>query len=251
MTSGSSKGTQKKYYDNGYWYKENLTGSEGFAEELASEILKCSSLSNFVEYKQCKVNNRSGCRSKNFLQPDEMFLSFERIHLMQKGVHFTDAIHGINSVEDRIFYAVDFVKDCTGFDVSQYLGNILMFDAFTLNQDRHFNNLGVIINQRSGNVRECPIFDNGDCFCCNFSKFPPLDTIDECMEKCVSMPFSANAYKQASVLPSSLKFNYNALEKRISNMPSSRTIEIVKHQIEIYYNIIPDFSNEQAEPHIK
>ena len=78
MTSGSSKGTQKKYYDNGYWYKENLTGSEGFAEELASEILKCSNLSNFVEYKQCKVNNRSGCRSKNFLQPDEMFLSFER-----------------------------------------------------------------------------------------------------------------------------------------------------------------------------
>lgn len=110
MTSGSSKGTQKKYYDNGYWYKENLTGSEGLAEELASEILKCSSLSNFVEYKQCKVNNRSGCRSQNFLQPDEMFLSF---------------------------------------------------------------------------------------------------------------------------------------------MPSSRTIEIVKHQIEIYYNIIPDFSNEQAEPHIK
>ena len=78
MTSGSSKGTQKKYYDNGYWYKENLTGSEGFAEELASEILKCSNLSNFVEYKQCKVNNRSGCRSQNFLQPDEMFLSFER-----------------------------------------------------------------------------------------------------------------------------------------------------------------------------
>ncbi len=35
-TLGSSKGTQIKYYENGWWYKKNMLGYEGRAEEMVS-----------------------------------------------------------------------------------------------------------------------------------------------------------------------------------------------------------------------
>lgn len=245
LTSGSSKGTQKKYFDGTYWYKENRTGQEGLAENLASEVLKCSNLTNFVEYDLYKVNGRPGCRSKNFLKENEMFLSFERLHVMQTGMYMNDAILGKNSIEERMLYVIDFIKSCTGFDPSEYLGNILMFDALILNQDRHFNNLGVIINQNTEEVRECPIFDNGDSFLSNFTKFPPLDSIEECLNKCVSLPFSANAYMQAKILPHSLKLDYDALEKRLESFTKCRATEVLRRQIELYRGIIPEISKER------
>lgn len=246
MTSGSSKGTQKKYFDGTYWYKENRSGYEGLAEKLASDVLKCSNLTNFVEYDICKVNGRPGCRSKNFLKEDEMFLSFERLHVMHTGIHMNDVVFRKSSVEDRISYVVDFIKDCTGFDPSKYLGNILMFDALTLNQDRHFNNLGIIINQSTEEVRECPIFDNGDSFLSNFSKFPPMDSLEECFKRCVAMPFSANAYAQAKALPSSLQLDYNALERRVDSLVQSRATDVLRHQMDRYRKVIPEISKERT-----
>ena len=32
IVQGSSKGTQPKYYENGYWYKINTVGYEGVAD---------------------------------------------------------------------------------------------------------------------------------------------------------------------------------------------------------------------------
>lgn len=245
MTSGSSKGTQEKYFEDGYWYKKNCTGYEGLSEELASNILKHSNITNFVKYERCTVNGKQGCRSKNFLQPNEMFLSFERLHLMQKGLRLNDVIRSYSSIEDRIFYTIDFIKQSTNFDPSSYLGNILAFDAFTLNQDRHFNNLGIIINQETEEVKECPIFDNGDCFLSNFIKFPPLDSVEECLEKCVAMPFSANAYAQAKILPFSLKLDYSAIEKMLQEIKPCRATEVVWHQMDVYRSIIPDISKNR------
>ena len=34
MVQGSSKGTQPKYYEDGYWYKVNNVGYEGLAKRL-------------------------------------------------------------------------------------------------------------------------------------------------------------------------------------------------------------------------
>lgn len=48
MVSGSSIGTQKKYYDKGYWYKQNRVGYEGRAEYLASRVLACSNINEYV-----------------------------------------------------------------------------------------------------------------------------------------------------------------------------------------------------------
>ena len=76
MVQGSSKGTQPKYYEDGYWYKVNNVGYEGLAERLASMLHSHSNIKNFVEYEQCMINGRPGCRSKNFVQENESFISF-------------------------------------------------------------------------------------------------------------------------------------------------------------------------------
>lgn len=56
MVAGSSKGAQKKYYDSGKWYKENHSGYEGTSEHLASLVLQCSNIDEYVHYEKCTIN---------------------------------------------------------------------------------------------------------------------------------------------------------------------------------------------------
>ena len=75
-TSGTSDGTQDKYYKDGLWFKLDRYGGEGLAETVASLILKESGLAPnlFVEYKLCLINGKNGCYSKNFLKENESFI---------------------------------------------------------------------------------------------------------------------------------------------------------------------------------
>lgn len=59
----------------------------------------------------------------------------------------------IREIAEREHFVIDFVKDTLHFDITDYLENILILDALTLNNDRHFNNLGIVINETTGSVR--------------------------------------------------------------------------------------------------
>lgn len=240
MTSGSSKGTQVKYFDGEYWYKENRNGYEGLAESLATKLLQCSNHSNYAVYEQCQVNGKEGCRSKNFLKEDEHLISFERLHMMQTGIHFVDAIGTYSTPAERIEYTIDFMEECIRFDVSNYLGNILLFDAVIANQDRHFNNLGVIMNQKTGEVSECPIFDNGDSFLSDFGKFPVMNSVEDNLSRCISQPFSANAFLQSTILKSTLMFDYGKIDKLFEKAEDCRAIQVLRRQLEQYRGLIPE-----------
>ena len=50
--SGTSEGTQIKYYKDGYWYKKDSFGGEAAAEYLSSRLLTFSDLSagDYVTY---------------------------------------------------------------------------------------------------------------------------------------------------------------------------------------------------------
>lgn len=50
MVAGSSIGTQKKFYEKGFWYKQNNIGYEGTAEYLASKVLACSNITDYVDF---------------------------------------------------------------------------------------------------------------------------------------------------------------------------------------------------------
>ena len=63
---GSSEGSQVKFFYAGKWFKQNLTGYEGKAEHLASCVLACSNIDDFVWYDECIINGRKGCVSDSF-----------------------------------------------------------------------------------------------------------------------------------------------------------------------------------------
>lgn len=254
MVMGSSKGTQDKYYDNNFWYKTDTKGYEGLSEYLASKVLSCSNIENYVEYERCTINNKKGCRSKNFLKPGETFISFQRLFDIHHGGNLSEVIIPFNDVSERINYVKDFIQDAVDLDVSDYLSKILTLDMLILNTDRHFNNLGIIINSDTGECKEAPIFDNGAALMSNFAQFEPDYSIEENLEKAYAMPFSSSFGLQIKECGIGLALDYKKLNKLLENEPNSRAIEVLKYQIERYKALIPEISlnkNNILEPTIK
>lgn len=240
-TIGSSKGSQPKFLDNGYWYKKNFKGYEGKAEYLVSKILECSNLSNYVKYEECLINGAQGCRSADFTKDGEMFMSLEKMHEQYLGTSLADKIAAFSNVEDRVNYTIDFVFQFTALDVSTYFGNTLMLDALTLNSDRHTNNLGVIVNINTGEFREAPIFDNGDSLMSNFILFPPDKEYEENIRNYISFPFSINPLEQIKYLPVTLKLDYNKINNLLTEETPCRAVEVLQKQICVYQKMIPEY----------
>ena len=238
MIQGSSAGTQPKYYDNGYWYKTNNAGYEGLSEYLVSLLLSCSSIKEYVVYEECLVNGRKGCRSKSFLGKDESFISFQRLYDMYKGGNLTDQIMPINDTKARIEYVLDFVKYYTDLDCSDYLSATLSLDFIILNTDRHFHNLGIIVNGATGEYRTAPVFDNGCSLLSDYEKFPEDVSIDENIESAYGQPFSSNLWVQASAAGINLHVDYEKLFSLLKNEPDSRALQVLIKRVETYKSII-------------
>lgn len=247
MLSGSSKGTQAKYYDKGYWYKTNTVGSEGTAEYLASLVLACSNIEDYVEYERCTINNKPGCRSKNFLAPGESYISIQRLYELYMGGQLTDHIYTMSDVNERIKYVVDFVKDVTGLDIYDYLSKMLSFDALILNTDRHFHNIGIICNTETDEYRLAPIFDNGNSLLSNHTEFPFDVPLEENIEHVIGKPFAANLEYQAHCFGYGLKIDYEKLRVRLASEPDSRCLKVLCKQLGRYEKI---FSKEIKEPNV-
>ena len=193
--SGTSDGTQIKYLYQNKWYKVDRYGGEGACEELASHILNISSYdpSKYVAYEQVIINGRHGCVSENFVKDNETFQTIYRLHSNILG-RDPAVVTAKMDYDDAIEYIISFVKKYTDVDITEYLADTFVLDAFILNEDRHFNNLGVIFDGDS--YRPAPIFDNGKSLFTGNSKFDPNKSISEnkriAFAKAFSGDFSLN-----------------------------------------------------------
>ena len=158
--SGTSDGTQIKYLYDNRWYKIDRYGWEGAAEELASVILRLSGLSKdrYVEYEQIIINGDPGCVSDSFIKDSEMFVSIYRLYSNITG-RDPATITASMDYDEAINHILEFVLKYTNVDIAEYLADTFTLDALILNEDRHFNNLGLIFD--GTNYRPAPIFDNG------------------------------------------------------------------------------------------
>lgn len=248
MVSGSSKGTQTKYYDNGYWYKTNKVGSEGTAEYLASIVLSCSNIEDYVEYEKCKINDKMGCRSRNFLSLDETYVSLQRLYDLYIGGELTDYIYTMSEVKDRISAVVEFVKNVTGLDMYDYLSKMMSFDALILNTDRHFHNIGVVCNTSTNTYRFAPVFDNGNALLSNYTEFPFDVPINKNIENVIGKPFAANLEYQAYCFSYGLKIDYEKLDERLSKEPDSRCLKVLYKQLDRYQRL---FNSKALEDNVE
>lgn len=247
MTQGSSIGTQNKYYDDSKWFKLDTVGYEGTAEYLASLVLKYSNVNDYVTYEKCTINGKNGCVSKTFLNENESFISFDRLHQLYKGESLNDVIPLIDTIEERIDYVKDFIKYYTELDISDYLSKILSLDALILNVDRHFHNLGIIVNEKEGKYKVAPIFDNGNSLLSNLSRFP-YNNIEDNLEQVIGLPFSSNLELQAVKAGIGLKLDYDGLYNELENEKPSRALNVLLYQLEKEKYLIPDMNgNNEME----
>ena len=192
-TEGTSDGTQLKFFKDGYWYKEDNEGCEGEVEYLVSKLLTFSTLQpeEYVVYEQVKINGKSGCRSKTFLSPEQSFVTLERLHGNVVGVPLYEKIKGFTSINAKVNYVIDFCERTVGLDLTDYFRKVFTLDYIVLNEDRHFHNLGIIMNA-DGSYRSAPIFDNGKSLLnCNPSVNRNLP-MEENVKRVVARPFSGS-----------------------------------------------------------
>ena len=241
-TSSGSTGSQMKYKYNNKWFKVDTNGYELIAEVLACCILEASNCNDYVRYHRCIINGRNGCYSESFLKDGERLMTFEDLYYFNTGESLTEKIMGLSGISERIQFVKSTVAEFTGIDVSDYVDVCLSLDYITRNGDRHLNNFAVIEGERG--YRVAPVFDNGDAFFSNYSKFEPWCTLDECLDTCTAKPFSGSFDAQFSCIKNSLKVDYQLVRKLIGEQPEGRGKQTALYLIEKYRNI---FCNDTQE----
>ena len=167
----SSKGNQEKWYDqvSDRWYKLDQFGYEALAETVISTVLEQSNIQTdtpftFVRYHMERLRvhgrERTGCSSKNFLQPDQALITINRLLSSYLGKPLREKLVHLPSDKKRIAYLAEATAELTGLELfPQYLTLLFEVDALFCNDDRHLNNIAVI--EQNGKFDYCPIFDNG------------------------------------------------------------------------------------------
>ena len=232
MEGGTSEGTQTKYFKEGYWYKSEMVGNEGEIEYMVSSILKYSSLKNkeYVVYEQGMINGRRGCRSKNFLRQDCTFITFHRIHKNLTGLGMNEKVNQCKTLEEKIQYVIYFMKKVCKLDVTDYLRKVFTLDYLILNEDRHFNNLGVILNEK-GTYEAAPIFDNGKSLLNgNFSVKTNL-SLKENMRRVICQPFGGTHEMLYQCMGKGFEIDTKSAIQFLSVQEESMSRDVLLHRI--------------------
>lgn len=197
----TSKGNQPKWHSGDWWYKADHMGYEALSEVLVSRLLAYSGVNSYVSYEPVTIRDESGvftgCRSRNFKQCDEMLVPLERLYRAYCGQSLAKKLAAFKEAEERIRFTTEFVESVTKItDFGQYLSVLLELDAFTLNEDRHTNNIAVLRNEETGKYRLCPVFDNGLAFLSDVKDYPVGKDMYENIARVEAKPFSCDFMEQ-------------------------------------------------------
>ncbi len=189
-------GNQRKWTENGLWYKEDFPDRpEAAGEYLVSQILRSSNVSCFADY-DLVTSERNGtkahiCVSKDFLTNGiaiEELSKTEKKHLPQLlpvydilGEHYGEYDKACKnrvgwwgiynrftkhmSNKELIQNFVSVIEAETGLkDFGGYITMLCELDAITRNIDRHLSNICVVYLRDEHKYLYCPVFDNGASF---------------------------------------------------------------------------------------
>ncbi len=230
---------QTKYFKDGYWYLENGRGYEGVAQNLCSDLLSFTSCDDYVAYEVCQINGNPGCRCIDFLYDDkDKYISFESAHLDSCGDSLSEIMKQYEDAAAKINYTIDFIRDYSGLDCTDYLKTVLSLDMLVLNIDRNFHNLGLIKNGR--HFRFAPIFDHGAALLSILQLFPTDLTLEENLKLAIAGPFSEDFEEQAKVLGTNLSIDYSGLSAYLESLPASRARDVLQAQIDRYHDFFPE-----------
>lgn len=234
IQEGTSEGTQVKYKKGEYWYKKDNRGQEGLTEYLVSHLLRFSSLdpSEYIQYESGLINGQPGCRSRNFLGEDEELITFYRLYYNIFGKDLSQVINRMDTMEERIEYVIAFIRQSCGLDVRNYLCKVMTVDMLVLNEDRHLNNLAVIM--RDNTFIPAPIFDNGVSLLTANQSVNWHFSIEENVQSVVARPFSGSHEKMVEYLGKGFSLDTQEASVWLESEPDSREKEVLQYQINRY-----------------
>ena len=202
----SSKGNQEKWYDqvSDRWYKLDQFGYEALAETVISTVLEQSNIQTdtlftFVRYHMERLRvhgrERTGCSSKNFLQPGQALITINHLLSSYLGKPLREKLVRLPSDKKRIAYLAEATAELTGLELfPQYLTLLFEVDALFCNDDRHLNNIAVI--EQNGKFDYCPIFDNGAGLLSN-TQLSPMDILPPALISALqARPFNTTFTRQ-------------------------------------------------------
>lgn len=251
MSSSSSKGNQIKWKTKNMWLKADNAGFESLAEIISSDILSSSNISHFVVYSPVLIretdleNDYRGCMSYDFLEEGEELITLVRL-FQSNGLDIYREMEKLDTVS-RIQFVSDNVKKFTGLvNFDKWLCKLIEFDAFILNDDRHFHNIAVI--KTIDCYKTMAIFDNGGAFLSDRIFYPITKPFDINMRKVKAKPFNTSFSKQvsAAIQISGQQLKLKAIDQSIFDDLSSiyhySELEMVKrilaHQAEKYKYLV-------------
>ena len=239
---GSSEGTQLKFFCDGYWYKQDVS-QEGIVEYLVSKMLTFTTLlpTDYVLYEYGKINGKNGCRSKNFTNAAKRLITFNQIHLRMTGIRLSDRMDDYYDMESKIKYVLDFFQRYLAVDIFPYLQKVFTLDLITLNEDRHFNNLALLIDTtdiEKPKYTSAPIFDNGKSLLNGCVGYKPAFSLAENVRRVIAKPFSGSHRKMFDYFGKGFSIDTEQVLHWLETEPYSLHRDVLRFQIERYRDIL-------------
>ena len=254
VIDSSSKGNQRKFYNNGIWIKlDNDKCSEGLAEDFVSKLCACIYDFPYVQYGSSQFEYRdevyNGCYSRNmYNRKDIIFVSFRNLLKqlgIQQNIFFRD-----ESVEVNIKNVLELVYSRLGLSLLDYFRRLLMLDCLIINEDRHIMNIGVCYCKSDGKYYDAPCFDNGNSLFCTNWTYKKRKTLEENIDfaRSVARPFSKfydkNLQALLSLGCSPLRISKQGVENLLSTYHNSlytdelniRVKQVLVNRLNYYQN---------------
>lgn len=202
VEDSTSKGALPKWNIDHKWYKPGKLGYEPLSEFICTKLLEKSNIASFcsysLEYAIYRDRKVLVSVSNDFRDDvDDMIVTVYKILKLHPNLDKLFAKSRATS--DVMREVIELVEsECALSGFGEYLTQLLEFDAFILNEDRHFNNITVLRNT-AGDYSLCPVFDNGLSLCSDTTDYPLDMPTRKCIEKVKSKPFSTSFKKQVEV----------------------------------------------------
>ena len=216
--------------------KKDNRGNEGRAEYLVSKFMQFTTLqeNEFISYEEGTINGKSGCRSKNFLDEEEELVTFYKLYYNEVGKDLSKVIANMNTMEERIEYVIRFIDQSCGLNIHAYLSKVLTLDMICLNEDRHLNNLALIM---CGNdFYPAPIFDNGVSLLTANQSVNWNFSIEENVKRVIARPFCGSHEKMVKYLGSGFSVDVKSALSWLETEPDSIERNVLRYQINRYNN---------------
>lgn len=165
----SSKGNQRKwrtrdgvYYIKECFFYQGVHWRDDLVELVATSYAEMCNLAEFevfvLHQMPCTVDGRPAVCSQNFCSPTQVFIPFKRL-CDREGLEIPDYLR--SSPSDNLHLLSSLYMALTGLNAHYYLLAMAALDAIVGNEDRHYNNFGVLYDLREQSYSLPPLFDFG------------------------------------------------------------------------------------------